>query len=159
MSGKTTLAKKLLHKKRDTTGRKLLVLDPNLDPSWQADFMTKDAKEFLEVVKSEKSCELAIDESGEMIGRYAKDMGFLATRSRHYGHTATFIGQRAQQIDTNVRDQCSRFFVFSISKKDSQTLAEDLVDDEILSAYELPQGECLFKKKFSPIKRLNVFHM
>lgn len=136
-----------------------MVLDPNLDPEWEADFITDDAQKFLTIVKANKGCELAIDESGETIGRYAKHMGFLATRSRHYGHVATFISQRAQQIDRNVRDQCTRFFIFSIAKSDCKIFAEDLVDDELLHAYQLQQGECYAKLKFKPAVKLNVFDL
>lgn len=157
MSGKTTLAKKMIAKKCELTERPLLVLDPNLDPEWQADFMTDDPIKFKEVVKANKGCELVIDESGEMLGRYAKDMAFLATRSRHYGHVATFITQRAQSLDRNVRDQCTRFFIFSIARSDCKIFAEDLVDDNLLDCYNLSQGEYYAKMKFKPAVKLNAF--
>lgn len=157
MSGKTTLAKKIVKRKCELTDRPLLVLDPNLDPDWDADFMTDDPMKYKDVVKANKGCELVIDEAGEMLGRYAKDMGFLGTRSRHYGHVATFITQRAQSLDRNVRDQCSRFFIFSIARSDCKIFAEDLVDDELLNAYDLAQGEYYAKMKFKKAVKLNAF--
>lgn len=157
MSGKTTIAKKIVQKKIELTNRPLLVLDPNLDPEWNADFMTDNPDDFLELVKANQSCEIVIDESGETIGRYSKQFGFLATRSRHFGHVATFITQRAQSLDRNIRDQCSRFFIFSIARSDCKIFAEDLVDDKLLDAYNLKQGECYVKLKFQPAFKINAF--
>jgi hypothetical protein len=119
--------------------------------------MTDNPEDFKKIVKANTNCNIVVDESGEMIGRYAKDMGFLATRSRHYGHIATFISQRAQSIDRNVRDQCTRFFIFSQSKADGKLLAEALVEDEFLKCHELVAGECFAKIRFKPAVKLNVF--
>lgn len=144
---------------RSKTGRPILVLDPNLDPGWEADFITDDPEKYKTFVLENQGCQLAIDESGETIGRYAKEMTFLATRSRHFGHVATFIGQRRQQIDRNVCDQCSRLFLFSVSKKDSEIFADDWVDDELLNAFTLERGECLAKLKFKPLVKINAFNL
>lgn len=135
------------------------MLDPNLDPGWEADFLTDDPEKYREVVKQNSACELAIDESGETIGKYAKDMMFLATRARHYGHVSTFIAQRSQQIDRNVRDQCSRLFLFSVSKKDAEIFAEDWVDEELEKASQLDAGICLAKRRFKKIVEINAFNL
>ncbi len=144
---------------RQKQNRPILVLDINNDPGWEADYITDDPEKYLIFVKANRGCQLFIDESGESIGRYAKDMMFLATRSRHFGHVATFIGQRAQMIDRNVRDQCSRLFLFSVSRKDAETFAEDWVDDGLHKAYELERGKCLAKLKFKPIVEINAFNL
>lgn len=157
MSGKTTMAKRLVKQKREMTNRGILVLDPCLDPEWGADYLTDDKAEFLRVVKENRSCDLVIDESGETIGRYAKEMAFLATRSRHYGHTSTFIAQRAAQIDRNVRDQCTTLILFSVYKADAQSLAETFNDDLLLGAAELEAGGCFIKERFKPARKINIF--
>lgn len=155
MSGKTTLAKKIIAK----SNRPCIVLDPNFDPEWQTDYIYDDKEKFLEIVKYNQSCDLVIDESGETIGRYAREMAFLATRSRHYGHRAFFITQRAQMLDRNVRDQCTNIFLFSVAPSDAKIFAEDFVDDLFLEAPTLARGECIAKKRFSPARKINVFDM
>lgn len=159
MSGKTTLAMWMAKDIRSKTGRPILVLDPYKNPDWQADFITNDVEKFKEFAKANRSCQLFIDESGRNIGRYAGEMSFFATESRHYGHVSTFISQRAQQIDRNVRDQCTRLFLFSITKKDAEVFADDWVDDSLRNAYLLSQGECLAKLKFKPVVKINAFNL
>lgn len=158
MSGKTTAAIKMLHKIRAATSRPLLVLDPNLDPRWEADFITDDPEKFKTFVFANKGCELAIDESGETIGRFAGDMMVLATRGRHWGHRCTFISQRAQQIDKNVRSQCTTLLCFSQYKDDAKILAAEFVDPEIEKAYLLKKGEYYLKRRFCDILKLNAFN-
>lgn len=149
----------MLHQRRGLTNRPLIVLDPNLDPRFEADFMTDDPETFLKYVWDNESCELAIDEGGETIGRYAKDMAPLATRGRHFGHACTFIAQRCQQIDTNVRNQCTTLLLFSVSKKDAELLAAEWVDDTLLNAYKLDKGAFYLKRKFSPTILCNAFNL
>ena len=141
------------------TERPLLVLDPFLDPKWQADYITDDPEKYRAFVKANQDCELVIDEGGKTIGRYAKEMTFLATDSRHYGHVATFIAQRRQQLDRNVADQCSRIFIFSVAPSDAKIFAEDFVDKAFLECPDLEQGWCVAKRRFKPAFKLNVFDL
>ena len=131
----------------------------NLDPRWQADFITDDPELFRKTLFSNKECEFAVDESGESIGRYAKEMMPLATRSRHFGHRGTFITQRAQQIDKNVRSQCTTLFCFSQYKADSKILADEFVDSELENAYKLEKGHFYLKRRFQEIILLNAFEL
>lgn len=159
MSGKTTLAVKISEIITKTQDRPKLVLDPNLDPRWNADFITDDAEKFRQIVKENTGCELIIDEGGETIGRYSKEMMFLGTRARHWGHRSTFICQRATQIDRNIRDQCSNIFAFSISVNDAKIFAEDFVDKKFLECPTLGVGQCISKTRFKKARLLNVFDM
>jgi hypothetical protein len=145
--------------KREKTNRPLFVLDPLLDPEWEADYITDNPEAFLKMVFANQACEIAVDESGETIGRFSKEMMPLATRSRHLGHVCTFIAQRTQQIDPNVRNQCTTLLCFSQSVQDSETLAIDWVDPELKNAYLLNQGEFYLKRRFKEIKKLNAFIM
>ena len=143
-TGKTTLAFKLAAiYKRNGTG--ILVLDPDKRREWNADYITDDPDEFLRVVKVNQRCALFIDEGGQTIGRYSGAMQWLATNSRKWGHKAHFIAQRAQQIDPNVRNQCTAIFLFKQSFDDSKILAREFVADELFEARNLKKGEYLGK--------------
>ena len=56
MSGKTTGAAKILKNLREETERPLLVLDPNLDPQWQADYITDDNDKFKRHLYANEKC-------------------------------------------------------------------------------------------------------
>lgn len=158
-SGKTTLAKQLCQKYR-RQGIKTIVLDPLWD-NWQADFQTDDPAEFMAVVSNPetKRCAIFIDEAGESVGQYNKEMFWLATRARHYGHNSHFIVQRVSQISPIVRDQCRFLFMFSTNIKVCKTLADDFNEERLLEGNMLEQGECFYvqKMKKAEFKKFNVF--
>lgn len=161
MSGKTTLAKGLA-KDYATRGVDVLVLDPLNDPGWpqtRGGLITRDKRGFLHYTKQKQQCALFIDESGQEVGKYAKDMGWFATQSRHWGHRCHFITQRVQQIDPTVRGQCSSLFLFRVSKKDSEILAEEYAQDELKQAHTLEQGEFYFYNRFGSVEKGRVFKL
>lgn len=123
-SGKTTLAKHLCASLRNR-GIKTIVLDPLSDPEWRADFVTASNDEFLSVAKRSKSCALFIEEAGQTVGRYAREMEWATTQARHWGHISFVSSQRAVQISQTVRDQCTTLYCFKVSLRDSKTLTED----------------------------------
>lgn len=158
-SGKSTLAKTLI-KSYKARGIKCLVLDPIADPDWSrvgVDFSTDDGEKFLQVVFNSRKCAIFVDESGEAIGRYAGQMMVLGTRSRHYGHNAHFIAQRAVDLSKTIRDQCANLFCFRVSKKDAETLADEYANDALLGASLLQKGEFIKCGRFSPAVKLKVF--
>lgn len=156
MSGKTTLAKKLLHNYKQN-GINSLVLDPLRDPAWGASFITDDSNYFLSVARKSQQCALFIDESGESIGRNGGEMNEIATRHRHFGHRAHFIAQRAQQLDKIVRDQCEYLYCFRVSRSDAKILADEYGHDELEDAPSLQKGEFFMCERYKPIKKLRVF--
>lgn len=143
-SGKTTLAFKLAQMYK-AKGTPVLVLDPDLRKDWNADYITGDPEAFLKACKMNKSCAIFVDESGQMIGRYAPEMEWLATQSRKWGHKAHFITQRASQISPTLRNQCTNIFLFKQSPTDSKILACDFVCEDLKNAHTLLQGEYLAK--------------
>jgi len=151
-SGKTTLAKQQCAKAK-LEGVKTIVLDPMMDKGWECDFITDSKEEFLQVVKQSTGCKLFVDESGQTVGKYNLEMEWLATQARHWGHKTTFITQRAQQISPTVRDQCSILYVFLVSKKDSDTFAEEFVQDELKNASSLKKFEFYRVGRFIPAKK------
>lgn len=155
-SGKTTLAKQLCSKYRKR-GIKTIVLDPLYD-KWDADFQTSDPNEFMQVVSNPETqrCAIFIDEAGESVGQYHKEMFWLATRARHYGHNSHFVVQRVKQINPTVRDQCRFLYMFSTNYSICQELAKDFNEPRLLEGSNLQQWECFFvqrmkKEQFSKL--------
>jgi len=157
-SGKTTLATELSGHYR-AKGVGVIVLDPMLDPRWQADVITDNNIEFLMFVQNPetRSCAIFVDESGEMIGHYENEMFWLATRGRHYGHNCHFISQRAKQISPTVRDQCSYLFLFNCSVDDSTELSREFNRAELREANTLAKGEYFQCSRFGPLEKNKVF--
>ena len=154
-SGKTTLAKRLCWS-YSRRGIRTVVLDPLSDPGWNSNYCSTNPVEFLDIVKRSRSCAVFIDESGEMIGHYNDEMFWLATRGRHYGHNCHFITQRPAQISPNVRNQCLKLFLFTVSKDDAKLLSNEWNKPELLEANMLRQFECFSVERFSPVKKILV---
>jgi len=154
-SGKTTLAKSLCHA-YSRRGIQTIVLDPLSDPGWHSNFSGTDPVAFLDIVRRSRSCAVFIDESGEMIGHYNDEMFWLATRARHYGHNCHFITQRPAQISPNVRNQCTRLYLFTSSRDDTILLSKEWNKPELLEANMLKQFECFSVERFSPVKKISV---
>lgn len=157
-SGKTTLVTNMSRSYREN-GIKVIILDPLLDPRWQADYITSDPLEFMTIVQNPetKNCAIFIDESGEMVGQYTTEMFWLATRARHYGHNTHFISQRAAQLNPTVRDQCSYLFLFNCSQKDAKELSNGWNREIIQDAHTLGKGEYFLVPRWGDIQKRNVF--
>ncbi len=155
MSGKTTLGRGLAAE-YGHRGIGRLVLDPIGDPRWPADRLTTDPEEFLAWCQQARGCAVFIDEAGEVVGRYQDEQHWLATRSRHYGHRAHFLAQRAQQIAPLVRDQCTTLFLFRVSLSDAKLLADEWGREELRQAHTLGQGEYFAVTKFGACRRCRL---
>ena len=139
---------------------KTIVLDPFLDPEWQADFITSDQDEFLNVVWNVgRQCAIFVDESGDAIGKYNNVMNELATRGRHWGHICHFICQRPKQLSTTIRTQCSNLAIFKQSLADTKDLANEFVDNEINNAHTLEKGEFIYVRDGYKTVKLNAFNL
>lgn len=143
-TGKTTLAYRLANTYKQK-GTEVLVLDPLLSSRWAADFITDDAEKFLRIVFAKRKCALFVDEAGDMLDKYDSTMNKLATFSRHYGHNAHFICQRAIMVSPTIRAQCTNLFLFKQHRQDAEILARDFVSDDLLQATKLLKGEFLSK--------------
>lgn len=158
MSGKTTFAKKKA-KSLKAQGRNIIVLDPFLDPEWQADFITNDTDKFLEAVWSNRGCAVFVDEAGSAIGKYNSVMDELATRGRHWGHKCYFITQRVKQLSSTLRAQCSELIIFKQSLIDTKDLAAEFVEPMINQAEFLEKGEFIYVRDNQKPLKLNVFEL
>mgnify|MGYP005849283253 CR=1 FL=1 len=151
-SGKTTLAK-ILAAAFVERGKDVAILDPLLDPGWEGTLITKEPTEFLHYVKTNKGLILFVDESGSMIGRYNPEMDWLATSSRHMGHSVFFICQRAQQISLTIRAQCSKTYLFASIRQDAEYFADEYNEPTILTAPKMIAGEFYILSSFQQIRK------
>lgn len=147
MSGKTTLAKRLAALYR-AKGRKVIVLDELLDPEWNADFITDSPEKFQDVFWASRNCAVFIDEAGDSVGRYNKEMNMTATRGRHWGHICHYISQRPSMLSRNVISQCLEGYAFLLETEDAETLAKRFVLPPLKEASNLSQGEYIYFKRF-----------
>ena len=160
LSGKTLLNKNLCNWYL-SKGIGAVVLDPMNDPDWNAAgnpnfYKTADPGEFLRFVKNPDrclQCALFVDEAGMALDKFADEFSWLTCQSRHHGHRAHIIAQRAQMVSVSIRSQCSTLYAFSINPKDAKTYAEDFNEAAILEAVNLPQGHYLKIERFCPVKR------
>ena len=153
-SGKTTLAKQFAEQLMQQN-KTVLVLDI-LGSNWPCDFQTTDILEFMDIVKNMTGAYIFVDESGE-VGQLYKEFFWLATRSRHQGHSVFFITQRAKQLTPLVRSQCTNLFLFCTSYMDCKSLYEDFNFKEILDGSNLQQGTFLSCRRFKECKKIKLF--
>lgn len=150
-SGKTTKARQLAANYR-RHGIGVIVLDPLKDPQWNADFITDDQEEFLDVFWRSRSCAAFLDEGGESVGRYDLAMQKTATRGRHCGHSCHYIAQKATQLAPIVRDQCSYLYLYTSGLTSCKMLAEEFNKPELLNATQLQRFSYYFVSRFGQCK-------
>lgn len=150
-SGKTTKARQLAANYR-RQGIGVIVLDPLRDPQWNADFITDDQDEFLDVFWRSRSCAAFMDEGGESVGRYELAMQKTATRGRHCGHSCHYIAQKATQLAPIVRDQCSYLYLYTSGLTSCKTLAEEFNKPEIIKGTQLQRFSYFFVSRFGQCK-------
>jgi len=158
LSGKTTFAKKKAAALK-AHGHNIIVLDPFLDPQWNATYITSDQDDFLEKVWLNRNCAVFVDEGGSTIGKYNKAMEELATRGRHWGHKCFFITQRVKQLSTTIRTQCSEVVIFKQAQRDTKDLADEFVEPIINNAHLLQKGEFFYVRDNQEPLKLNVFSL
>ena len=155
-SGKTTLAKAFCKRLKDR-GWGTLVLDPLRDPAWDATGVFADIVEFLSVAKASRRCFLFVDEAGMNCSQWDIESLWLATQSRHWGHSCVFVSQRAQQIAKTIREQCRFLYLFCCSKSDSKILADEWNRPILETANDLAQGEYFYAPRFGEVARCVLF--
>lgn len=159
MSGKTTLAKRMASAFRQR-GVGVVVLDPLRD-EWDCDVLFRYSQTFLSYARDPRMCArcaLFIDESSMSLGLFDSENSWITCQSRHHGHVAHLISQRAQQISTTIRSQCSRLYCFSVSGYDAKLYARDFNCEMIeQEAPSLRQGEYIYVSRFEKPVKMSVF--
>lgn len=158
-SGKTLLNKALAQNYRKH-GIKVIVLDPMMDPDWNADQTFDNPERFLAYVKNPDKClqsAIFIDEAGTTVGRHIAAFEWLTTQSRHHGHVCHLMTQRAEMVNKTMRSQCSTLFAFNVCIDDAKNYAKDFNCKEVLKAESLPQGHFIQVTRFQPPKYGKMF--
>ncbi len=155
-SGKTTLNVLLANVLADND-KPVYVLDPHLESRWEVDFLTDNPDAFLRQAQSTQKSILIIEEAGDMIGHYGKNMNWLATRSRHNGHLCFFSAQRANQIDPTTRNNCRNVIAFEQVASDAKILYENFNCPALLKAPELNPGEAIVYVKGTGPLKIKIF--
>lgn len=150
-SGKTTLATELA-RNYQANGFNVIVLDAMLDPRWPGEHVYTDKGQFLDVVTNSRRCMVFVDEAGEAVGQYEKEMFWLATRGRHAGHSCHFITQRAQQLSPTVRLQASYLGLFNCGASDARLLSDEWNRPELKQANTLAKGQYFWTGRFTPLE-------
>ena len=97
---------------------------------WDAQLVTDDKDEFLEIFWNSYDLVVFVEEAGETVRR-EPDMVFTATRGRHqvgaeaHGHSVYYSTHRLKQLDTTLRDQCPELYLFACSNEAARDLADD----------------------------------
>lgn len=160
LSGKSVLAKRLANWHL-SKGIGVIVQDPMGDPGWNesgSDLFKSftDPDEFLDFVQDPDSCLqclIIVDEAGLSLDKRADRFNWLTCQSRHHGHRAMIIGNRAEMIPKSIRTQCSTLYAFNINPSDAKNYAADFNNPAINEAPNLPQGHYIKVERFQPVKR------
>lgn len=159
-TGKTYLAQALARAYL-RQGISVLVLDPNMDAGWPINEggtagascrLYRDAMKFLAVCKASRRCVLMVDEGGETIGqgKLARDVVWLTTRSRHWGHRCILLSQEATLIYKPIRRQCSEAFIFRQADDNARELVGQFAEPRIMEATRLPPRVFLHVRSCEP---------
>ena len=134
-SGKTTLSLCMARGYRKA-GFAVLVLDPHLNPKWQADWMTDDLEKFLRKVKASERCALFVEETGDEsngekpLGRQP-GFAWLVTQAHHRGHVTHYLSQYHAQVPPVVRCNVRRLYLFSVGLMSAKVWAEQLAQPSL----------------------------
>lgn len=157
-SGKTTLAKSIC-KGLIAKEQKVAVLDPLHDEGWgEVTFQTSGPAAFLEWAKMKENRQafLFVDEGSIAIGRYNAPMEWLATMSRHWGHSSFFISQSLTQLSTTLRGQCGRLYLFTAAETVNKIAAEEFNEKELRKADRLEKGQFYIVNRFTALKKMRI---
>ena len=155
-SGKSCFSK-ILARQYKAMGKHVAVLDPICDPDWPADFKTDSVDELRKYLNQNRSVYVFIDESGEVFNEGNDNThSWLATRSRHYGHSVHFLAQRAMQVPKTMREQCNKLFLFTSSRSDGKLHAEEWNKDELVNCNRLPKLHFYMTDRFGEVKTLKI---
>ncbi len=143
--GKSSLSKALARKFK-AVRRRVLVYDILLD-QWDADYVTDDEEEFLDIFFGSFDLICFVEEGGETANKKTRDMVYTATRGRHqvgeegFGNSTYYSCHRLNQLDVTLRAQCPELFLFASRYDDAKDLAQDYGHNRLLKAPRLKPGE------------------
>jgi len=134
-------------------GVPVLVCDAFEDPAWHADFFTSDITELVALAKRSERCAIFIDETGQNIGLHPpKEVEWLTTGARHWGHVTHLMGQRGVMVNRSMRDQLNELYLFNVNPDDAKDWALIFNDKELLNASDLPPHLFIHKRRHEPAR-------
>lgn len=157
--GKSVVLKEVIIPAHRARGRDVVVLDP-IGAVWSnATKVTQDPLQFVACMKRSWNCVGIIDEFRVFYDDYKARSGlewcFFAGRNR--GHLFYASAQRVKMIPPNCREQCMNAMLFQQNINSLAELAEAMNQPDIIAAAQLPRGQCLIVKPFSPPIWYEVF--
>ena len=156
-SGKSFLGQQMAlgFKKR---GIPRLVCDPFMCPNWDATFITPDIMELVKIAKDARGCAIFVDEAGQTIGNNPpKEVEWLTTGSRHWGHVIRLLGQRGKQmVSKTMRDQLSEIYLFNVNVEDAEDWAKCFNEPILANAHELKPHWFFYKRRHEPVVKTTL---
>ncbi len=137
-TGKTTLAK-IIAEQSDKSGRGPLVLDPLMSDWGKGAIVSHSSDELLESAKKTTNRVIVVDEALLALDKFDTGLNWLATTSRHLGHSAIFIGHRYKDVAPGLRSQVSQFFIFRSERDDAKELDNKFDAPILLTATRQPK--------------------
>lgn len=119
----------------------VLVCDPMLSQGWKAHAMFAELGELVEFARGIDSAHIFVDESGQTVDGNDPAHSWLATTSRHRGHSVHFVAQRHTQLPPNMRNQCARLYCFRIGADDARQLSNEWAAEQLKAAAGLLPGQ------------------
>lgn len=160
LSGKTTLAKRLVADIHRTTGRRALVLDPHFE-DWppccflapkranEAGEVYAAEDEFWRVVWNSENMVVVVEEAAATIRR-DRDLVPVFTRLRHCHHRLLVIGHSGMDLLPVMRQQLDCLFLFRQPESAAKVWAETFTEKGLLQATELRQFEFIRCQLYQP---------
>ena len=147
MSGKSTYAKWVCEglKKR---GIKTAVLNPYLDPDWNADISFDDPWAMLAWAKQNQKYAIFLEESGEVLQREPA-FNWFTCRARHWGHKTFVITQRYQDLAPALRNNCTQGVIFAAETMDCRDIASRYREPILLNVEKFQPGQCFIVSQFA----------
>ena len=130
----------------------MAVFDPVGSPSdWGSAKVFDDPGKFNQYATQQTEHHLFIDEAGSLFDEgNDTQYNWIATRSRHWGHSVYFMAQRMVQIPKTVRDQCLKLYLFTSSSKDGTGHAEEWNQDILKQCNTLPRLHFYALGRYNP---------
>lgn len=156
--GKSRAMREIIIPAHRRAGRWVGVLDP-LGGTWPANWTTTDPHAFVEAAKKSRNCVWVVDEYGQFTSDYAtmRELEWLFTVARNYGHLSYALAQRVKQIPPNVRNQCSHGLIFNQQGADLADLAAMMNQPDIMQAAAFPPGVAIVVEPFQTPRPVKTF--
>ena len=155
LSGKTTLARALVHGYERERGMRALVLDPHREQWAPNSIVFTDEEKFWSTVWDARNCVVVVEEASSTLRRDREFMPAF-TRIRHNQHKLIVVGHSGTDLLPGMRAQIGTLYLFRQSPEAAEMWARQLCDKSLLAATSLQQFEFIRKESFQPPRKLKL---